>query len=126
MIDAIADELIFVVLRFIKSNDSRHIEMLENLEIVFRGVSSPLKLANVVERSHEGNELVWDNPVEVSIFDLLVVLILLIIEFTELVPAESNCVFKALQAVQDRAGVTALQSVRCITERLELVVIGFE
>ena len=126
MVDAVADEFVFVVLRFVEANDSRHVEMLENLEIVFGGISSALKLANVVERAHEGDELVRDYPVEVSIFDLLVVLVLLVVELTELVPSESDCVFQALQAVQDRAGIAALQSVRSIAKRLELVMIGFE
>lgn len=111
MIDAIADKLILVIFGFIESDNTCHVEMLENLKVVLRCVASSLELANVIEWAHEGNELVRYDPVQVTVFNLLVVLILLVIKLPEFVPAEAYGVLEALQAVQDRARVTALEGV---------------
>ena len=111
MIDTIADKFILIIFGFIESDDARNVEMLENLKIVLRCVTSSLEFANIVEWTHERNKFIWYDPVEVTILDLLIILILLIIELPELVLSQSNCVFEALQAVQDRARVTALESV---------------
>ena len=111
MIDAIADKFILIIFGFIESDDARNVEMLENLKIVLRCVTSSLEFANVVEWTHERNKLIRYDPVEVTVLDLFIILILLVIELPELVPSQANCVFKALQAVQDRARVTALESV---------------
>jgi hypothetical protein len=97
--------------------------MLENLKIVLRCVASSLELANIVEWTHEGNEFVRYDPVKVTVLDLLVIFILLVIKFPKFVPSEAYGVLEALQAVQDRARVTALEGVWGITERLKLVVI---
>jgi hypothetical protein len=111
VIDAIADKFIFVIFGFIESDNARHIEMLENLKIVLRCVASSLELANIVEWTHEGNEFVRYDPVKVTVLDLLVIFILLVIKFPKFVPSEAYGVLEALQAVQDRARVTALEGV---------------
>ena len=61
--------------------------MLENLQVVFGSVASSLKFANIVEWTHEGNELVWYDPVQISIFNLFIILVLLVVEFPEFIPS---------------------------------------
>jgi hypothetical protein len=43
--------------------------------------------------SHESDELSWNDPVEITVFNSLVVLIFLNVESSEIVPVEFNCVF---------------------------------
>jgi hypothetical protein len=42
---------------------------------------------------HKSDELSWNDPVEITIFNSLVVLVFLNIESSESVPVEFNCVF---------------------------------
>ena len=87
MADAGFSELVLVILGFVESDDSCYIEVLEDLEIVLRRVASSVIPADIVERTHEGDELVGDDPVQVAILDLLVVLVLFVVELPEVVPA---------------------------------------
>ena len=61
-----------------------------------------------VKTSLESNKLAWDDPVKISIFDLLVMLVLFRVERFEVVPAETNSFLEALKAVQNGAFVIAL------------------
>lgn len=40
----------------------------------------------LLNRSHEGHELTWDNPVDISVLDTLKVLILLDVEGFKVIP----------------------------------------
>lgn len=126
MINAIADKFILVIFGFIESDHTCHVEMLENLKIVLGRVASSLEFTNIVEWAHKRNKFVRYDPVQVTVLDLLIILVLLVVKFPELVPAEANCILETLQAVQDRARVTALEGVRGITEWLKLIVIWFK
>ena len=108
MIDAISDEFVLIVLGFVESDNTRYIKVFEHLEVVFWRVTSPLVLADVVERTHEGDELIWDDPVQITVLNFLVVLVLLVVELSELVPSKSNGVLQTLQAVENCARVAAL------------------
>jgi hypothetical protein len=50
----------------------------------------------MVNRSHEGNKLAWDDPVEISIFYSLVEFILLYIECLEVVPVVFDTLLQSL------------------------------
>lgn len=54
--------------------------MVENLEIVFRCVSMAAFAVFGVDGSHEGDELVGDNDIHVSILDLLIVLVFFVVK----------------------------------------------
>lgn len=47
--------------------------------------------------SHKSHELSRNDPIEIAVFDSLVLFILLDIESLEIVPAEFHSVFKALK-----------------------------
>jgi hypothetical protein len=94
--------------------------MLENLDVVFRSVAPPFEFVDVVKRAHECDKLTWNDPIEISIFDLLVVLVLLVVEFLELIPSEFDGEFKAFKAMLDCAGITALLSIRSVSKRHKL------
>ena len=94
-----------------------HPEMPKHLKVVFWLVASSIR-ADLVDGTHEGNELVWNDPVQVSVLDLLVVLILFVVELAEVVPSMPDCDFEPLQAVEDAAAVGAV-TVAGVAERSE-------
>lgn len=71
-------------------------------------MSVSLALVSVLNWAHESDELAWDDPVEVTVFDSLVILVLLDVEGAEVVPAKSHGVLEALEAVEKRAVIEAL------------------
>lgn len=111
MIYPISDKFIFVVLGFVESNYTRYVEMLEDLQVVFRSVTPSLVFADVVEWAHERYEFIRYDPVQVPVLDFFVVFVLLVVEFPELVPSQANGVLETLQAVKNCAWVTALESI---------------
>ena len=60
------------------------------LAITMSGIS-------VLDWSHESSELTWDDPVEISVFNSLVVLILFDVEASEIVPAKLDSILEPLQ-----------------------------
>ena len=95
MIDAVLRELCAIVLCFVKANYMGHPEMPKHLKIVFWLVASSIR-TDLVDRTHECNELVWNDPVQVSVLNLLVVLILFVVELAEVVPSMPDCDFEPL------------------------------
>ena len=66
-------------------------------------VTVPLVRVSLLNGSHKGHELAGDNPINVTIFDPLIELILLYIEGPEIVPLELDCILQSLQALQHSA-----------------------
>jgi hypothetical protein len=100
--------------------------MLKDLDVVFGSVAPPLMLVDVVEGPHEGNKLARDDPIQIAILHLFVVLILLVVKLFELVPPKLDSPLKALQAVLDGARVAAVLRVGGVPERDELVMVRLE
>ena len=98
-------------------------EVLENLKVVFRTVSALLDARSCVDGTHESNKFVRYDPVKIAVFHFLVVLILLIVEVAELVPAVAYCYLQALQAVVNGAFVGAGVAVTRVSKRSELLLI---
>ena len=67
--------------------------LLENLNILVRMVSKPLMRLFLLNRAHKSHELLWDDPVEVSVLDSFIELVLLYVKSSEVVPSEFDCVF---------------------------------
>ena len=108
MIDAVAHKFLAIILGLIESNDARHVEMLEDLQVVLRRVAAPLELTNIIKWAHEGNKFVRDNPVEVAVLDFLIVFVLLVVKLAEIVPAEFNRELETLQAMLNSARIRAV------------------
>ena len=66
-------------------------------------MSVPMVAIASLNRTHESNELAGNNPVEITVFHTLIVLVLLHIEGLEVVPTKLDCALKALQAMEKRA-----------------------
>lgn len=81
--DTIICEASFIVQVFVESYDVLDANLLENGNVVLRSESV---FKPVVPGSHECSKLGRDDPIDVSVFDLLVVLVFLDIEGPEIVP----------------------------------------
>jgi len=87
MSNTIVLKRVLVVLRVVQSYHPRYVQMTENLGVATGRVSITALLPLVtVDRSHEGDELARDNPVKISILDLLVMLVLPDIELIIVIP----------------------------------------
>ena len=50
--------------------------------------------------THKGNKLAWDDPVEISVFNSLIVLILFDVKASKIIPAKLDSKLKTLEALQ--------------------------
>ena len=124
MADACLSELGSVVFGLVESDDVRHAEMAKDLQVVFWAVASAIR-PYLIDRPHECNELPWQNPVEITVFHLFVVLVLLVIEFPKVVPTETHSDFEALETVENGAAVGAV-AVAGVAKRSEAGLVGRE
>lgn len=108
MLNAVLLERVLVILGVVQPDDLRHLEVLEDVDVAGGGVAVGALAFFAVDGAHEGDELAGDDPVEVAILDLLVVLVLLDTELVEDVPALLDAELEALQAVLHRALVVAV------------------
>ena len=75
-----------VVSLFVESNNSFNVELLKYIDIFVRMVSISLIDISFLNWSHKSHEFAWNNPVEVSILDTLILLVLLNVEGLEVIP----------------------------------------
>ena len=78
------DKFLSIVFSFIKSDNMCNIEMFENLQIVLWAISSSFYF--LIYRPHKSDELLRDNPIQISIFNFLIVIIFFRIEIFKLIP----------------------------------------
>jgi hypothetical protein len=123
MLNAGLNELLSVVLGLVESNYCGHSHLFENWHVVLRR-ERPVAVC-LVQGARERYELAWKCPVEISVLDFFVVLVLLDVKRLVVIPPESHRVLKAGQAVVNRALVSA-RAHRRVTEWHELRVIWSE
>ena len=116
MIDAVASEFKSIVFGFVQANNMGNTEMLKNLQVVFRAVSALLVAWRAIYGTHEGYESIWNDPVEVAVFHFFVVLVLLVIEVSELVPPVAYRNLQSFQTVENRTLVSAWVPITCISK----------
>lgn len=92
MLDSSFNKLLLLILGLIQTHDQRHAKLLKDGHIVIR--SEATIFVSHVLGTREGDELSWNDPVEISILDLLEMLILLHIEARVVVPAQFHGIFK--------------------------------
>ena len=85
-----------VVLFLVKSYHSSYVHVSENVAILARMMAVPVPFVPLLNRAHEGNKLVWNDPIKITVLDLLIKLVFFHIEGLEIVPAKPNSVLKAL------------------------------
>jgi len=97
-----------VVLRLVKSDHFRDLKVIKNVHVRgWRVTVLVIRLLVFVDRTHEGHELSWYDPVKVSILNLFIMLIFFNIEAIKTVPFLLHSEFESLQAMQDCALVEA-------------------
>ena len=77
---------VLVILMVIQPDNFTNSNSFENLDILIRMVPISLLLVSFLNGPHEGYELLWDDPVQITILYSLVKLVLLNIEGLEIVP----------------------------------------
>lgn len=101
MPDPVLCELCEIILGFVEPHNMCYIKMLENLDIVLWGLGASLLSLGSVNWTHEGDELAGDDEVEVSVVELLVILVFFIVEFPEVVPSVAGSKLQAFEAVEN-------------------------
>ena len=90
VVDSLRQERVAVILGLVQTDHLRHIQVLEYVDIACGGVAVPVDGVPLVDRPHESQKLAWDNPVQVAILNLLVVLVLTRVERLEVVPSQRD------------------------------------
>lgn len=97
-----------IILDIVESYDLGDANVVEHVDVLVRVLAVPVLRVAVLNWAHEGHELARDDPVEVSVLNTLIVLVLLHVERAEVVPSEAHSILKSLQAVKQSAIVEAL------------------
>ena len=101
MLNASFGEFFLFILRFIKSDDECDSHLFENGDIVVWGEGAVL--ISHVEWARERDELAWNSPVQVTILNFLVVLVLNNVEGLVVVPSELDAQMETIEAVLNSA-----------------------
>jgi hypothetical protein len=125
MRDSVSIEIILVVLDFVKPNDFVDSNFMENFSVLWRVMAVSMSFISLFNWTHKGNKFVWNNPIEVSIFNLLIIFIFFDIECLEVIPAEFLSIFKTLKNVENGALIKAI-SFWSISEVFKKTVVRFE
>lgn len=125
MSNIIFQEELPIVFFFIESDDAGHVELLKDFDVLLGVVAVPLIGIPLLDGSHESHELARNNPVDVSVLNSLVVLVLFHVEGSEVIPLELDGVLQALEALQQSALVQAV-TLAGISIRLEQTVVRSE
>ena len=67
-----------------------HIQVIEDVDVAGCSVTISMDAVSLIDWTHEGHELAWDDPVQISILNLLVVLILFGVECLKVVPTKAE------------------------------------
>ena len=123
MPDALLSELLLLILRLVEADDKRNSEPSEDRHIIIwcEGAIA----ISCIQRTGKGDKLSWNDPIQVSIFHFLKVLIFLNIELSIVIPSESYSKLETLEAVQVCTTISTVAHCR-VTVRNEFVVVRAE
>ncbi len=125
VVDVFVDKTLSIILCFVQANYLGDIQVLEDVDVACSSMTISVDGVTLVNGSHEGQEFAWDNPVEVAVLDLLVVLVLTGIECLKVVPSKSDAHLETLKAMHDSAVVVAVTSAG-ISEMTQVRCVGLE
>jgi len=117
--------MLFIVFLLIKSDYPGDINVVEDITILVWMLSILMSGVSGFNWSHESDKLSWNDPVEITILNSLVVLVFLNVESSEVVPVEFNCVFQSLENLEQRTIVEAI-TFGGISVMLEKLVVWLE
>jgi hypothetical protein len=118
-------ELTTIVLGLIQSDYSLDVPLFEDVSVLLGCIAGPLSGLSAINWSHERGEFARNDPVDVSVLNSLIVLVLLDIECLEIVPPVLDALLEPLKAVKYRALVVAL-ALGGVAEWHKLPVVRFE
>lgn len=125
MVNVLVEEGVAVILGVIEPDDLVDVEVLENVYVAGSGVTVAVHRVPLVDWAHKRQELAWNDPVEVTVLHLLVVLVFARIKRLEVVPSKVDCGLEALQTVKDCALVVAVTTAG-VSERLQVWLVTLE
>ena len=125
MVDTLLQEAVTIILSLVESDDLGDVEMLEDVDVAGGGVAVAVDGVALVDRAHEGEELAGDDPVQIAVLHLFVVLVLARIKRFEVVPSKLDGLLETLEAVLNRAVVVAVTAAG-ISERTQVGVVLLE
>ena len=94
--DLFLSKVFLVVFFFVKSYYASDIKLVKDFYVLIRVMTISLVGVSFLNWSHECHKLSWDDPVEVTVLNSLIVLILLHVERAEVIPTESDCILETL------------------------------
>ena len=100
MFNATIGEVFLVVFLLVESYNSLDAELLEYFHVFSWVVSVPLLCISFFDWSHEGTELSWNDPVNVTVLYLFVLLVDLDLEGSEVIPSKLDSILKSLEYLQ--------------------------
>lgn len=103
MLNSFLCEALLIILGVVQANNFSDMKVLENVHIAGGRMSITTLGIPLVNGAHKGNELTRDDPVEVPVFDSLIMLVLLDVEGVEVVPALLDAELETFKAVKDGA-----------------------
>mmetsp|Transcript_19423 Transcript_19423/g.58648 ORF Transcript_19423/g.58648 Transcript_19423/m.58648 type:complete len:239 (+) Transcript_19423:944-1660(+) len=120
VVEASFEELLAIVDLVIEAHDARHVHPAEIVKVGLRRIGrNPVHVCNRGLRwSAEGEKLSGHNPVEVAIFDALIVVVLFRVKRLWVIPAKLLAPREALEAVKHRE-IEAGRAERGIAVRAE-------
>lgn len=96
MSDSSSFKIILVILRFIQPNYPRYANVFENFRILVWMMTISMLVVSLLNWTHEGAELAWDDPVKISVLNSFIVLVFFDIECAEIIPPESHGILETL------------------------------
>lgn len=106
--DALVLEVLFVIFYFVQSYNFGHPNIFKYFYVLVRMLAVPMLGVSVFDWAHEGDELAGNDPVEVTILNTFVILVLFNVESAEVIPPKTNGAFQALQHMKQRAIIEAV------------------
>ena len=122
---SLSQKLATVVFCLIQSDNSLDIPLFEDITVLIRSKARSLSWLSAIYRAHKRREFPRNDPIDISVLNALVVLVLLDIEGLKIVPLLLDTVLETLQAMKNCALVVAF-SLGGIAEWDELSMIGPE
>ena len=92
MLNVTIGEVFLVVFLLVESDYSLDTELLEYFNIFCWVMAVPLLCISFFDWSHEGTELAWNDPVDITVLYLFVLFVDFDLEGPEVVPSKLDCI----------------------------------
>jgi hypothetical protein len=90
--DLIIDKVFLIILLLVKSYYSFDTKLPKDFYVLIWMMTISLVLVSFFNWPHESHKFAWDDPIQVSIFDSFILLVLFDVEGFEFIPVEFNSI----------------------------------